>query len=178
LKRILNLLLIHPSTQQQQHNILSQASWGRLEMKPKRPKSHSSGTLIASLQALLSKATSLEIFQSLRSLLIDSSEVSLDLPLPLFTLSTRFRTPLRTGASGGLRWSCPNHLNRYLVSFYSIGATPTLSRITSFRTLSLLVYPQNYRNICISATLICWTRHLFLGQYSAPYSIAGRIAVL
>ena len=54
---------------------LSQASSGRLEMKPKRNKGHGSGTLIASLQALLSKATSLEIFHSLRSLLTDSSQV-------------------------------------------------------------------------------------------------------
>src|SRR6185369_6916280 len=91
------------------------------------------------LQALLSKAISLEIFQSLRSLLTNSSHVSLGLPLPLFTLSTRSKTPLRTGALGGLRWTCPNHLSRCWVSFSSIGATPTLSRITSFRTLSLLV---------------------------------------
>ena len=48
--------------QQQQHNFFPQASWGRLEVKPKRNKSHGSGTLIASLQALLSKAISLEIF--------------------------------------------------------------------------------------------------------------------
>ena len=65
--------------QQQQHSIFSQTSWGRLEMKPLR-----SGTLIASLQALISKAISLEIFQSLMSLLTDSSHVSLGLPLPLF----------------------------------------------------------------------------------------------
>ena len=80
--------------QQQQHSFFSQASWGRLEMKPERKKVQGSGTLIASLQALLSKAISLEIFQSLRSLLTDSSHVSLGLPLPLFTLSTRSRTPL------------------------------------------------------------------------------------
>ena len=48
--------------QQQQHSLLSQTSWGRLEMKSKRHKGHGSGTLIASLQALLSKATSSEIF--------------------------------------------------------------------------------------------------------------------
>jgi len=66
-------------------------------MKPKRHKGHGSGTLIASLQAFLSKANS-EISQSLRSLLTDSSQVSLGLHLPLFTLSTRFSTPLRTGA--------------------------------------------------------------------------------
>ena len=57
-------------------------------MKPKRHKGHGSGMLIASLQALLSKATSVDIFQSLRSLLTDSSQVSLGLLLPLFTLST------------------------------------------------------------------------------------------
>ena len=134
--------------------------------------------MIASLQVLLSKAISLEIFQSLRSLLTDSSHISLGLPLPLFTLSTRSRTPLRTGASGSLRWTCPNHLSRYWVSFSSIGATPTLSRITSFRTLSLLVCPQNHRNIRISATLSCWTCCLFVDQHSALYNIAGRIAVL
>ena len=48
---------------QQQQSLLSQASWGRLEMKPKRHKCHGSGTLIASLQALLSKANSSEISQ-------------------------------------------------------------------------------------------------------------------
>jgi len=68
--------------QQQQYSLLSQANWGRLEMKPKIHKDHGSGTLIASLQALLSKATSSEIFQSLTSLLTDSSQVSLGLPLP------------------------------------------------------------------------------------------------
>jgi len=67
-------------------------------MKPKIHKGHGSGMLIASLQALLSKSNSLEISQFLRSLLTDSSQVSLGLPLPIFTLSTRFSTPLRTGA--------------------------------------------------------------------------------
>src|SRR6185312_3202765 len=94
------------------------------------------------------------------------------LPLPLFTLSTRSRTPLRTGASGGLRWTCPNHLSRCWVSFSSIGATPTISRITSFRTLSLLVCPQNHHNIRISATLSCCTCCLFVGQHSAPYNMS------
>ena len=46
---------MHKYIQQEQHSLLSQASWGRLEMKPKRNKGHGSGTLIASFQALLSK---------------------------------------------------------------------------------------------------------------------------
>ena len=70
---------------EQADNLFSQASWGRLQMKPKRNKGHGLGTLIASLQVLLSKAISLEILQSLRSLLTNSSHVSLGLPLPLFT---------------------------------------------------------------------------------------------
>ena len=41
--------------------LLSQASWGRLEMKPKRHKGYDSDTLIASLQALLFKANFSEI---------------------------------------------------------------------------------------------------------------------
>ena len=39
----------HHVQQQQQHSLFCQASWGRLEMKPKRNKGHGSGTLIASL---------------------------------------------------------------------------------------------------------------------------------
>ena len=85
-------LQILSGVQRQQHSLFSQASWGRLEMKAKRNKVHGSSTLIASFQPLLSKAISLEIFQSLRSLLADSSQVSLGLPLPLFTLSTHSRT--------------------------------------------------------------------------------------
>ncbi|KAK3146787.1 hypothetical protein QOZ80_3BG0272000 [Eleusine coracana subsp. coracana] len=77
-----------------------------------RKKDHGSGTSIASLQALLSIASSLGISHAFRSLLTDSSQVKLGRPLPLLTLASLFRTPLRTGASGGLRWTCTNHLNR------------------------------------------------------------------
>ena len=139
--------------QQYQQSLLSQTSWSRLEMKPKKHKGHGSVTLIASLQALLSKVNSSEISQSLRSLLTDSSQFSLCLHLPLFILSTRFSTPLHTGASRGLHWTCSNHLNRCWVSFSSFGATLTLFRIALFQTLFLLVCPQNHRNIRISATL-------------------------
>ena len=151
---LVKFLFIEPSIQQQ-HSLFSQASWGRLKLKPKRNKGHGSCTLIACLQTLLSKAISLEIFQSLRSISTDSSHVSLGLPLPLFTLSTSSGTPPCTDASWGLRWTC--HLNQYWVSFSSIGATPTLSWIVSFWTLSLLVCLQNHHNIRIFATLSCWT---------------------
>jgi hypothetical protein len=74
----------------QQLSLLSQTSWGRLEVKPTRnkgrrstkhkntkaqKKDHVWGTLIASLQALLSITNSLGMSHSLRSLLTDSSQV-------------------------------------------------------------------------------------------------------
>jgi hypothetical protein len=154
---------------------LSQASWDRLEMKSKRNKGkrntkkdttqeveigvnknrnkgNGSGTLIGSLQALRSIANSLEIFHSLR-----------------------FRTPLCTGASRGLRWTYPNHLNRCWINFSLLGATLTLSRISLSQTLSLLEWPQNQRNIRISTTLNCWTCCLFVGQHSAPITSPGEL---
>ena len=90
-------------------------------------------------QALLSKAKSLGIFHPFKSPFIASTQVNFGLPLPLFTLLSW----LRTGASGGLRWTCPNHLNRCWTSFSLIGATPNLSCISSFRTRSLLSMTAN-----------------------------------
>jgi hypothetical protein len=76
-----------------------------------------------SLYALLSITNSLGMSHSLRSLLTESSQVSLGRPLPLLTLPTRSSTPLRTGTLGGLLWTWPNHLNRCWTDFSSIGAT-------------------------------------------------------
>jgi hypothetical protein len=118
------------------------------------------------------------IHQFFKSLFTDSSHVKFGRPLTLFLLSDCFITPLRTGASAGLRWICPNHLKRCCTSFSSTGATPSLSRMSSFQTRSLLVLPQIYRSMCISATLSCWTCRLLVGQYSAPYNMTGWIAVL
>ena len=135
----------------------SETSWSRLELKPSR-SNQGSGTWIAVFQTLLSKAKSLGIFHPFKSLFIASTQVNFGLSLPLFTLLSWLRIPLRTGASGGLRWTCPNHLNRCWTNFSSIDATPNLLRISSFRTRSLLVWPQI--------------------QHSAPYNIAGLIVVL
>jgi hypothetical protein len=142
------------------------------------------------------------IHQSFKSLFTDSSHVKFGLPLPLFSLSVRFITPLQigasaglrwicpnhlkrccmsfssTGASAGLRWICPNHLKRCCMSFSSTGATPSILRVSSFRTRSLLVWPQIHRSMRISATLNCWTCHLLVDKHSAPYNIASRIVVL
>ena len=119
----------------------SQTSWGRLELKPSR-SNQGSGTWIAVFQALLSKANSLDIFHPFTSPFIASTQVNFGLPLPLFTLLSCLKISLRTGASWDLRWICPNHLNRCWTSFSSIGAISNLSRILSFQTRSLLVWPQ------------------------------------
>jgi hypothetical protein len=117
------------------------------------------------------------IHQSFKSL-FTNSYVKFDRPLSLFSLPDRLISPLRTGASAGLRWICPNHLKRCCMGFSSTGATPSLSRMSSFQTRSLLVFPQIHRSMRISATLSCWTCRLLVGQYSAPYNMTGRIAVL
>ena len=88
----------------------SQTSWGRLELKPSRSNQGSSMWIVV-FQALLSKAKSLGIFHPFKSPFIASTQVNFGLPLLLFTLLSWLRIPLRTGASGGLRWTCPNHLN-------------------------------------------------------------------
>jgi hypothetical protein len=122
--------------------------------------------------------SSLSIFHSFRSLFTACVHIKVGRPLPLFTFSGRLIILISTGASSSLRWLCPNHLKRCCISFSSIGATPTLSRISSFWTRSLLVWPHIQRNIRISATLSCWTCRLLVGQHSALYNIAGRIAIL
>jgi hypothetical protein len=118
------------------------------------------------------------IHQFFKSLFTDSSHVKFGRPFPLFLLPVCLITPLRIDASAGLCCICPNRLKRCCTSFSSIGATPSLSRMSSFRTRSLLVWPQIHRSMCISATLSCWTCHLLVGQHPAPYNIAGRIAVI
>jgi hypothetical protein len=127
---------------------------------------------------LLSNASSLVIHQSFKSLFTDSSHVKFGRHLSFLLLPVRLITPLQIGASAGLRCICPNHLKRCCMSFSSTGATPSLSRMSSFRIRSLLVWPQIHRSMRISATLSCWTSRLLVGQHSAPYNMADRIAVL
>jgi hypothetical protein len=146
-------------------------------LKGKKPN-YGSGTWIAYFQAFLSKHNFIGIFHSFKSLLIVFSHVKFGRPLSLFTLLSCLIMPLCTGASGGLRWTCPNHLNRCWISFYSIGATPSRSRMSSFLTRSNLVCPHIQRNIHISATLSYWICRFLVGQHSAPYNIAGLIVVL
>ena len=104
----------------------SQVSWGRLELKPiESPKSR--------FRHFNSCFSSFQIsFYCL-------PHINFGLPLPLLILLAWLRTPQCTGASGGLLWTWPNHLNRCWTSFSSIGATSRRSRISSFRTRSILV---------------------------------------
>jgi hypothetical protein len=141
-------------------------------------KDQGSGRCIASFHSLLSNARSMVIHQSLKSLFTDSSHDKFGLPLPLFSISVHLITPLWISASVGLHWICPNHLKRCCKSFSSTGASPSLSCMSSFRTQSLLVWPQIHRSMRISTTPGCWTCRLLLSQHSAPYNMAGRIATV
>jgi hypothetical protein len=96
----------------------------------------------------------------------------------LFSLLVRLITLLQTGAAASLRWICLNHLKRCCTSFSSTGATPSPSRMPSFRNRSLLVLPQIHRSMCISATFCCLAFHLLVGQYSTLYNMVDRITIL
>jgi hypothetical protein len=122
------------------------------ELKWKR-SNHGSGTWIAYFQALLSKHNSFAIFHFFKSLSIASPHVKFGHPIPLFILVSCLMMPLCTGGFVGLWWTCPNHLNRCSISFSSIGATHSRSRMSSFLTRSNLVCPHIQRNICISGSL-------------------------
>jgi hypothetical protein len=90
-----------------------------------------------------------------------------------------FILPLQISASAGLRWICPNHLKQCCMSFSSTGATPSLSRMSSFWTRSLLLWPQIHRSMRISATLNCWICRLLVGQQLFPiqHSRSDRSAI-
>jgi hypothetical protein len=126
---------------------------------------------------LLFNASSLVLHQSFKSLFMNFY-VKFGRLLLLFLLLVYLITPLRIGAFVGLCCICQNHLKRCCTSFSSTGVTPSLSRMSSFWTRSLLVWPQIHRSMRISATLSCWTCHLLVGQYSALYNMVGRITVL
>jgi hypothetical protein len=67
--------------------------------------------------AILFKAKSLSIFHSFKSPFTISFHVNFGLLLPLFPLLLRLKIPQRSVASGGLCWTCPNHLNWHWTRF-------------------------------------------------------------
>jgi hypothetical protein len=107
------------------------------------------------LASTLSYSSSLVIHQNFKYLFTNSSHIKFGRSLPLFLLPVRLITPLRIGAFAGLRCICPNHLKRCCTSFSSTGVTPSLSRMSSFRIRSLLVWPQIHHSMRISAMLSC-----------------------
>ncbi|QHO30755.1 Putative ovule protein [Arachis hypogaea] len=62
--------------------------------------------------------------------------VFLGLPLPFVLCPSSISSTLLTGCSIGLLLTCPNHLRRDSTIFSTMGATPTLSLISSFLILS------------------------------------------
>jgi hypothetical protein len=143
-----------------------------------RTKNQDSVTWIASFYSLLSNASSLLIHQSFKSLFTDFSHVKFGCHLSLFLLPIRLITPLWIGTSMDIRCICPNHLKRCCMSFSSTGVTLSLSRISSFRIRSLLVWPQIHCSMRISATLSCWACRILVSQHFSTYNMTDRIAVL
>ena len=110
------------------------------------PNYMGSATLICFLRSLLSSAKLTLKLQLVISFLIISIHVSLGLPLPLALPWIVKRSLFLTGASKGFHCMCPNNRNRFSLILSSIGATPTISRICSFRILSFKVLPHIHLN--------------------------------
>jgi hypothetical protein len=83
---------------------LSQARWGRLELKPNTSHKLRFGHTWIVLGFLLSRAKSLGIFHLFKSPFTISFYVKFCLPLPLLPLLLRLRIQVCTSASGGFRW--------------------------------------------------------------------------
>jgi len=161
--------------QQQQLSHLSQVFGGRLH-EPKENYARS-GTWISFLRSFLSSnMPSLRFLVSI-SCRITSIHVFFGLPCALLTCPNLIRYTRRTGASIGLRSTCPNHRWWFSLIFSSIGATLILVRRSSFLTLSILVLPHIQRSMHISVTLIFWAWYLFITQHFVSYNKADLIAV-
>ncbi|MFS8007397.1 hypothetical protein Hanom_Chr14g01260521 [Helianthus anomalus] len=113
----------------------------------------------------------------IKSSLIRSFQVNLDLPLLLLPSIMRFSTAL-TGSDICLLFTCLNHPNLPSFILSDILATPNLALNTSFRIQSNLVYPHIHLSILISATSILRACVFLIPQQSVSYNIAGLIATL
>jgi hypothetical protein len=120
--------------------------------------------------ALLFKAKSLDIFHPFKSsftIFFMSTlafsylffcylfYVNFGFLLSLYPLLSCRRIPQCTAASGGLCWTCPNHLNWCWTNFYSIGATPilwyiiiVLDPIPSYVATNLTQHTHFRKNFC------------------------------
>jgi len=98
------------------------------------------------------------------SCLITSHLYFFDLPLPLLEPSITNLSHLRNGASVHLLYTCLNHLSIDACILSSIETPPSLSQISSFLILSLLVCPHIHFSILIFTTFTFGTWEFWLAN--------------
>ncbi|KAL6507859.1 hypothetical protein OROGR_024054 [Orobanche gracilis] len=148
----------------------------RLSTTEPSPKKEST-TLICRLQDHLSTVIVSDRFRAFKSNLNCSSHDLLGLPL-LLSPTTKKLSTLLNGAEASLLRTCPNHLNLPSLTFAEMGATSSTFLKNLFGILSIIVRPNDQRNILISAAANLLSSDFFIAQHSEPYNIAGLIAAL
>lgn len=111
------------------------------------------------------------------SCLITFPQYFFGLSLPLLKLSIGNRSHLRNG-SVHLLITCSNNFNHTSLMLCSTEVTPTLTQISSFIIISLLVYLHIHCNILIFDTFIFYMWQLLTGQHSFPQIIIGLTTTL
>ena len=74
--------------------------------------------------------------------------------------------------------TCPNHLNLFSLRNSAIGYTCASFQMSTFLTWSSLVFPLAHRSMRISVVRNSLSYFFLTAQHSAPYTMAGFIAVL
>ena len=99
--------------------------------------------------------------------------------LPRFLFpSTSICNIFLVASSLSLLCTCPNHLNLFSLRNSAIGYMCASFQMSTFLTWSSLVFPLAHRSMRISVVCNFLSSFFLTAQHSAPYTMAGFIAVL
>ena len=132
---------------------------------------------IMTCQCLRSSAISVVISFLAISSFARSRHLSCGLPRVLFP-STVICNICLLELSFSRLCTCPNHLNLFSVRNSVIGYMCASFQMSTFLTWSSLVFRLAHRSMCISVVCNFLCSFFLTAQHSAPYTMAGFIAVL
>ena len=132
---------------------------------------------IMTCQCLRSSAISVVIWFLAISSFTRSRHLSFGLPRFLFP-STSICNIFLVASSLSLLCTWPNHLNLFSLRSSAIGYMCASFQMSTFLTWSSLVFPLAHRSMRISVVCNFLSSFFLTAQHSAPYTMAGFIAVL
>ena len=132
---------------------------------------------IITCQRLRSSAISVVTWFLAISSFTRSRHLSFGLPRFLFP-STSICNIFLVASSLSLLCTCPNHLNLFSLRNSAIGYMCASFQMSTFLTWSSLVFPLAHGSMRISVVCNFLSSFFLTAQHSAPYTMAGFIAVL